>query len=121
MPKTDRRPALYASYEHAAQIVSNVSADQLDGPTPCPAYTVSDLVDHLVGAAARAASLGRGEPQTSGAFPHVQLADAAPLLLQSGDEAAAAWSTTSVWRPRCPCLGERPTPVQYWSTCTWPR
>ena len=47
MPKTDRRPALYASYEHAAQIVSNVSADQLDGPTPCPAYTVSDLVDHF--------------------------------------------------------------------------
>ena len=92
MPKTDRRPALYASYEHAAQIVSNVSADQLDGPTPCPAYTVSDLVDHLVGATARAASLGRGEPQTSGAFPHVKLADAAPLLLQSGDEAAAAWS-----------------------------
>ncbi len=92
MPNTDRRPALYASYEHAAQIVSNVSADELDSPTPCPAYTVSDLVDHLLGAAARAASLGRGEPQTSDAFPHVQLADAAPLLLQSGNEAAAAWS-----------------------------
>jgi Mycothiol maleylpyruvate isomerase N-terminal domain len=92
MPGTDRRPALYASCQPAAQIAGNVSADELGRPTPRPAYTVSDLVDHLVGAAARAASLGRGEPQPSDAFPHVQLADAAQLLLQSGKEAEAAWA-----------------------------
>jgi Mycothiol maleylpyruvate isomerase N-terminal domain len=41
-------------------IVSGISADQLDHPTPCPKYDVAALIDHLVEAAHRAAALGRG-------------------------------------------------------------
>jgi uncharacterized protein (TIGR03086 family) len=92
MPSPDRRPALYASYCHAAQIVDTVAPGDLAKPTPCPAYAVSDLVDHLVGAGRRASALGRGEVPTADAFSHVQLTDAAPVLIRSGSEAESAWS-----------------------------
>ncbi len=92
MPSPDRRPALYAGYRHAAQIVDGVATGDLAKPTPCPAYAVSDLVDHLVGAGRRASALGRGEAPTADAFPHVQLSDAALELLRSGSDAESAWS-----------------------------
>ncbi|MPY95701.1 MAG: TIGR03086 family protein [Acidimicrobiia bacterium] len=34
-----------------ADLVSGVRDDQLDGPTPCPGYTLGDLVDHVGGLA----------------------------------------------------------------------
>ncbi|MEZ5380227.1 MAG: TIGR03086 family metal-binding protein [Microthrixaceae bacterium] len=34
----------------AANVLANVSADQLDQPTPCANWNVGQLVDHLVGA-----------------------------------------------------------------------
>ena len=92
MASPDRRPVLYASYRHAAQIVDGVAPGDLAKPTPCPAYAVSDLVDHLVGAGRRASALGRGEVPTADAFPHVQFTDAAPVLIKSGCEAESAWS-----------------------------
>ncbi len=67
MPRPDRRPALYTSYRHAAQIVDGMAPADLAEATPCPAYAVSDLVDHLVGAARRACALGRGEAPTADA------------------------------------------------------
>ena len=33
----------------AAQVVAGIRDDQLGGPSPCPAYTVADLLDHLNG------------------------------------------------------------------------
>ena len=100
MPNPDRRPALYASYRHAAQIVDGVAPGDLAKPTPCPAYAVSDLVDHLVGAGRRASALGRGEAPTADAFPHVQLTDAAPVLIRSGARRSQRGRTTSVSGPR---------------------
>ena len=32
-----------------AGVVAGVRDDQLGDPTPCPAYTVADLVDHIGG------------------------------------------------------------------------
>jgi uncharacterized protein (TIGR03086 family) len=32
-----------------ARLVRDVRDDQLDNPTPCPAYTVADLLDHIGG------------------------------------------------------------------------
>ena len=32
-----------------AQVVAGVRDDQLGAPTPCPAYTVADLLDHIAG------------------------------------------------------------------------
>ena len=35
--------------QQLATLVGNVPDDQLGAPTPCPAYTVGDLVDHIGG------------------------------------------------------------------------
>ncbi|MHB8669059.1 MAG: TIGR03086 family metal-binding protein [Acidimicrobiales bacterium] len=92
MPRPDRRPALFQAYEHAAEIVAGVEPGRLGRPTACPEYDVAALVDHLVGAAHRAAALGRGETPTGEEFPHVELDDAAEQLRQAGKEAQAGWS-----------------------------
>ncbi len=89
----DRRPWLLAAYHLAATAVAGVRGEQLLEPTPCPAFDVAALVDHLVGAGWRAVALGRGEvPTAEGAFPHVELADAPGELRRAGTEAEAVWS-----------------------------
>lgn len=92
MSDQDHRDTLRRSYANAASIVTAVKADQLAGPTPCPAYDVDSLIDHLVGAGWRAVALGRGETPNGSAFPHIELADAPGQLKAAADEAATAWS-----------------------------
>jgi uncharacterized protein (TIGR03086 family) len=88
----DRRPALFAAFQHAAGVTAGVRPDQLGGPTPCPDFDVTALVDHLVGAGWRAVALGRGETPGGEEFPHVELSDAPLQLRQAGGEAASGWS-----------------------------
>lgn len=66
----DLRPAC----TELARVVTAVRDDQLGGPTPCPAYSVADLLDHVDGlslafaAAARKEDLpGGGDPAGDGA------------------------------------------------------
>lgn len=92
MPDQDHRDLLHRSYAHAASVVREVRPDQLGHPTPCPAFDVATLVDHVVGAGWRAVALGRGETPTGAEFPHVELADAAGQLEEAGGQAAEAWS-----------------------------
>ena len=42
-----------------ATLISGVSDDQLAGPTPCPAYTLGDLIDHVGGLALAFNAAGR--------------------------------------------------------------
>lgn len=44
-----------------SELVASVTDDQLAGPTPCPAYTVGDLVDHIGGCALAFAASARKE------------------------------------------------------------
>lgn len=92
MAKDDRRKEFTRSYAHAADIVSGIRPDQLNDPTPCPEYDVSGLVDHIVGAARRAAEMGRGVTPAADEFPHIELPDAPEQLRRAGKEAEAAWS-----------------------------
>ena len=92
MPDHDRRDTLRQSYANAAVIVGGVHADQLGDPTPCPAFDVATLVDHLVGAGWRAVALGRGETPTGAEFPHMALTDAPGELEAAGAAAAEAWA-----------------------------
>lgn len=92
MSTADRRPALVQSYSHAADLVAGVNPAQLAGPTPCPAYDVAALVDHLVGAGHRAVALGQGQTPTGEDFPHVDLSEAPDQLRQAGEDAEQAWS-----------------------------
>jgi uncharacterized protein (TIGR03086 family) len=45
-----------------AQVVAGVRDDQLDGPTPCPAYTVADLLHHVAGLTVAFAAAARKQP-----------------------------------------------------------
>ncbi len=92
MPTDDRRAALFQAYRDAADLVEGTDAAMLDRPTPCPEYDVAAMVDHLVGAARRAAALGRGEQPATEEQPHVELADAPAALRRAGEEAEAAWA-----------------------------
>lgn len=92
MPESDHRTALMRSYPHAAAVVARVDREQLGDPTPCQAYDVAALVDHLVGAGWRAAALGRGEAPSAEEFPHVQLSEAPEQLRHAGTEAGTAWA-----------------------------
>lgn len=92
MAGTDHRADLVRSYEHAADVVSGVRSDQLQGPTPCPEFDVAALIDHLVGAGWRAAGLGHGRQPTGEEFPHIELADAPDQLRRAGKEAQLGWS-----------------------------
>lgn len=96
MTASDRRPTFFRAYDHAAEVVSAITPDQLGLPTPCPQYDVQLLVDHIVGAGFRAAAMGRGETPAGDAFPHVPLDQAADQLRQAGKEARSAWSETDL-------------------------
>jgi uncharacterized protein (TIGR03086 family) len=88
----DHRTALARSYPHAATMVEGVGPQQLRDPTPCPAFDVAALVDHLVGAGWRAAALGRGEAPAGDEFPHVELSNAPAQLREAGVAAESAWA-----------------------------
>ncbi len=57
---SDPRP-LFARAAHLAHdVASGVRADQLSAPTPCDAFDVRTLIEHLVEVAQRVAALGEG-------------------------------------------------------------
>jgi uncharacterized protein (TIGR03086 family) len=92
----DRRSELLDSYENAAVIVSGIDAADLGQPTPCRAYDVAGLIDHIVEAAHRAAALGRGQaPPPGDDSPHVALSEAPGQLRQAATDAALAWDDDS--------------------------
>jgi uncharacterized protein (TIGR03086 family) len=96
MALSDRRGALVDAYENAAVIVSGIDADELGHPTPCPKYDVAGLIDHLVEAGRRAATLGHGQaPPPGDQSPHVELSDAPGQLRSAAEEAARAWGDDS--------------------------
>ena len=55
MGRVDLRPTTTI----LAELVRGVRDDQLSGPTPCPAYSVADLLDHIGGLALAFASAAR--------------------------------------------------------------
>jgi uncharacterized protein (TIGR03086 family) len=58
MSDLDLRPAVRAT----AAVVAAVPDDGLDGKTPCPAWTVADLLDHVGGLAVAFTMSARKEP-----------------------------------------------------------
>jgi uncharacterized protein (TIGR03086 family) len=98
MTRLDLAPAA----KRMAALVGGVSDNQLGGVTPCPAYTLGDLLDHVGGlsiaftAAARKAELPGGSQGPSG--------DASRLeegwrdrIARDLDALAAAWAEPEAW------------------------
>ena len=82
-------------------LVEEVDDDQLDAPTPCPDYTVGDLLDHIGGLAvafAEAARQGARDERHAAAArqpgaPAGRLADAHPRRPRDARRGVAATRT----------------------------
>ena len=85
--------ALEQTFEHAHDVIGNVRADQYDDPTPCPDWTVRDLLGHTIGVVAGLGAAASGTAPTTefalGTDPAAQFRDAAATAL-------AAWRTPGV-------------------------
>jgi uncharacterized protein (TIGR03086 family) len=104
------------STEHLAGLVRGVRDDQLAAPTPCPAYSVADLLDHVAtlavgfARAARRETTGTGGPPApDGARLRDGWRDQIPVLL--GD-LGAVWSEPGAYDGETEIAGFRaPAPV----------
>jgi uncharacterized protein (TIGR03086 family) len=104
------------SAQHLARLVRGVRDDQLAAPTPCPAYAVADLLDHVQTLAAGFALAARrgttgsgGPPAPHGARLRDGWRDDIPALL---DDLAAAWAEPGVFDGEAEIAGFRaPAPV----------
>jgi uncharacterized protein (TIGR03086 family) len=91
---SDDLDVLGRGLDQTAGLVSEVSDDQLERPTPCPEWTVSDLVDHLVLGTENFARTVRGD----------QVDWSAPIPQVGSDRVgafrAAAEALLRAWRER---------------------
>lgn len=86
-----------------ADLVVRVSDDELGGPTPCPAYTLGDLIEHVGGLAL--AFRAAAEKDTASPYVnHAPSGDAARLeegwrqrIPADLDALARAWSDPAAW------------------------
>ena len=95
----DLRPAA----REMARLVNAVRDDQLGDPTPCPKYTLGDLLQHVRGLAEAFTVAGRKEQPTGGSQPPPQ-GDASLLPADWREQItdwlgrlADAWSEPSAW------------------------
>ena len=83
-----------------ARLAAGVRDDQLDGPTPCPDYSVSVLLAHLLGLseafrdAAAKESAGSSPPDPARMTLDPKWRTALPTRL---DELVAAWRAPTAW------------------------
>ncbi|WP_230486820.1 TIGR03086 family metal-binding protein [Nocardioides anomalus] len=93
MAHVDLRPTTAA----LADLVRGVRDDQLGDPTPCPAYSVGDLVDHIGGLAVAFTSAARKDSREG----HAPSADGARLEDGFRDRIAAALTELGeAWQDR---------------------
>ncbi|QXE34059.1 TIGR03086 family protein [Streptomyces sp. GMY02] len=86
-----------------AGLVDGIRDEHLTGPTPCPAYTVREMLGHLVGLTVAFRDAARKElgPTTDtapGAALPVLVDNWRELLPGQLDELAAAWRAPEAWQ-----------------------
>jgi uncharacterized protein (TIGR03086 family) len=93
---------LSAAAATVAELIRNISDAQLTGPTPCPGYSLGDLVDHVGGLAMAFRWAADKEAPPSGA--QVPSADASRLtdnwrrrIPADLAKLAAAWKQPEAW------------------------
>jgi uncharacterized protein (TIGR03086 family) len=86
-----------------ARLVNQVRDDQLDDPTPCPSYTLGDLLQHVRGLAEAFTLAARKEQPSGGSKPPPQ-GDAASLpddwrgeTTEWLDRLVDAWADPAAW------------------------
>jgi uncharacterized protein (TIGR03086 family) len=85
--------ALERALDQLADLLDDVRSETLSEPTPCAAWTVQDLLDHIVAAPAKFARMVRGEstdwstsPTTAGDDPAAAFRAHAEDLVRAGRE-----------------------------------
>jgi uncharacterized protein (TIGR03086 family) len=84
------------------ELIAAITDDRLAGPTPCPDYTLGDLLDHVGGlarafaAAAAKVPLDGGSPGPSGDAARLD-ADWRQRIPRDLDAMAAAWRDPAAW------------------------
>ena len=90
---TDPRPAFAQAATTAGEVIAAVRPDQLALPTPCAAFDVRALVEHLLAVPRRVAQVGRGGPLTvPDRITGVDEGDWARAWGDAVREAAAVWA-----------------------------
>ncbi|MFI5754944.1 TIGR03086 family metal-binding protein [Streptomyces sp. NPDC051569] len=86
-----------------AGLLDTITDDQLTEPTPCPAYTVADLLAHLTGLTVAFRDAARKDlgpttdtPPSPAALPPLA-ADWREVLPRQLDGLAAAWRSPTAW------------------------
>ena len=99
MPTADLGPAA----TNVAKVLAGITDEQLAAPTPCPRYTVGDLLDH-VGGLSLAFTAAASKSPMAAAGPDAPLGDAGHLdaawretIPAALDELAAAWRDDAAW------------------------
>ena len=97
MDTIDFRPATRA----LAAVVADIRDDQLAGPTPCPDYSVADLLDHVGGLTLAFTLAARKEPLPDGGQPSVDGARLSPdwraEIPAALELLAAAWTEPTAY------------------------
>ncbi len=90
---TDPRRGLAAALSAARRLVDDAtaSADQLERPTPCPDFTVEDLIEHMIFIARRVTIIGNGGHFTE-APDHRTGSRWSEALAAEAEAIHAAWS-----------------------------
>jgi len=85
MTTDDDAGVLRRGLDQLAGLLNDVPSGALGNPTPCPEWTVQDLVDHIVAAPSRFARMARGEAVDWSATPSAGHDPAARFRSQAED------------------------------------
>jgi len=102
MAEPDNAVDLGPAVRRLADLVTNVKDDALDRPTPCPAYALGDLIEHVGGLALVFAAAGRKErnayTETAGAGDASRLgADWRERIPRDLTALAQVWAEPEAW------------------------
>jgi uncharacterized protein (TIGR03086 family) len=97
MPMIDLAPAA----REVERLLDGVTDDQLTGPTPCPDYSVADLLDHLMGLSLGFVWAARKTPPAGATGPEPAAENLDPqwrtVLPQRLADLVAAWRDPRAW------------------------
>ena len=99
MTPDDDPAVLRRGLDQLAGLLDDVPGGALDDPTPCPQWSVQDLVDHIVAAPSRFARMARGEAVDWSATPSAGRAPAAQFRSHAEDLLRAVADDAAPGRP----------------------
>ena len=84
--------SLEQTFSHAHGVIAKVGEAQHADRTPCPEWTVRDLLEHMIGVVAGLGAAAGGQPRA----PFALAADPAAQFRDAAEAALAAWRTPGV-------------------------